>query len=300
MFSGGPGCGSVAWLLGATAMLFVSPPDRCLGQTVPSLFRQQDAATRSETAAAVPPTPVSPTDAQASMQWLASWMIRKLPRTWDGDHDWGRVKRVWSGVNVDSKGLRLKTNRRFREVNHGHWVRYTLFLPEDSQGLTLDLTSAEHLTATATSPDDPQGWRIDGTLVAPLQFSVRLERWNYGIKWYSLHVTGHMRVRMRSTATIDLVADYTVVPPAMVLVPHVESAELELQSFEVERISKVGGDVAEAWGEVIKEVIRDRLRRKENVGLADKLNRGLERHRDELRLSLFDATSRWLSDPLAK
>ena len=126
-----------------------------------------------------------------------------------------------------------------------------------------------------------------------MQFTARLERWNYGLKWYSVSVTGNLRVRLRSTLVVGFVPDYTAIPPALVIDPSVELAELVLESFEVERISKVGGDLAEAWGEIVQEVIRERIRRKENPRLADKLNRAIEKHRDDLRLSMFDAASGW-------
>jgi hypothetical protein len=66
-----------------------------------------------------------------------------------------------------------------------------------------------------------------------------------------------------------------------------------LERFEVERISKIGGDVAEGWGEVIQEILVERLVKKQNPRLVSKLNHWIEQERDDLRLSMADWLASW-------
>ena len=230
------------------------------------------------------------------MQWLADLLVRKLPSSFDGEKDWGRTKRVWAGVKIRRDGFQLKTNRRYRQVEHGRWIRYELARPAAKAATSVLIDSVARIAEGHPASDTEDGWRIESTILAPMRFTARLERWNYGWKWYSVSVTGNFRVRLRSALSIRFIPDYTAIPPALVIDPRVDAAALELESFEVERISKVGGDVAEAWGEIVQGVIRERIRRHENPRLSSKLNRAIENHRDDLRLSMFDSAAGWLKD----
>ncbi len=243
---------------------------------------------------------VGPADAKSSVQWLADLAVRKIPKTFDGDKDWGNVKKIWAGVKVRRDGFRLKTNRRFRDVNHGRWIRYELSLVDTLPAVpTVTIEQVTSLSSSTDSHGSDDGWQIQSTLSAPMRFTARIERWNYGLQWYSVSVSGHLRIRLRSSATIRFTADYTQIPPALVIDPYIEQAEISLDDFEVERISKIGGDVAEAWGEIIQTVIRERIRRKENASLAEKMNRAITKHRDDLRLSMFDAATGWFDTAAA-
>lgn len=252
-------------------------------------------SSRAIPAAAESPTAIQPTSdlvltpqqAKFSVQSLASWAADQLPRVYEGDKNWGETKKLWAGVKVRRDGLKLKTNRRFREVRHGRWARYQLTLPP------IGLVHADGRPAIEILVDDvhqlPDGrWQIVSSLAAPMGFDARVERWNLGLQWYSVSVRGDLRVRLKTTTTIGFNADYSEVPPALTIDPRVESAELALERFEVDRISKIGGDVAEEIGDFLKDVLRDRLVEKENQRLATKLNDAIEKQRDQLRWSLTD------------
>lgn len=233
-------------------------------------------------------SPVTLSDAQVrdSFRWLAELALHQLPRTHTGDSGWGETKKLWAGVKIDRDGWKLKTHRRFRELRHGRWSRYTLTLPpgDRPERLAIHVRSVER---------DAQGrWRVESTITAPMTFQVRLERWNLGVQWYSISVTGDLRVKLHSTATIGFLADYSEVPPTLCIEPHMEQAEVVLERFEVDRISKVGGDAAEEMGEVMEGLIRKLWLEEQNERLSDKLNRSIERHQDDLRWSLAD----WFSD----
>jgi hypothetical protein len=234
--------------------------------------------------------------ARASIQWLASLALGKMPQTLDGDKDWGETKKVWSGVKVRFDGLRLKTKRRYREVEQGRWVKYSVTLPDPKT------PNAARVTIHRVEPalDESTGrqrWNIDSSVVAPMKFTARVQRWNLGVKLFSMTISGDMRVRLSSSTSIGFLADYAEIPPALVIDPRVNHAHLDLERFEVNRVSHIGGDVAEQWGELIEEVLVDRLVKKQNGRLVSKLNRSIEKERKDLRLSMADWLAQWQLGP---
>ena len=249
-------------------------------------------ATEREQRPATSPTTQQPLEidlakARDAVQWLATMAIDKAPRTFHGDKDWGKSRKVWAGVKIRRDGFRLKTNRRYRELEQGRWVRYEVALPAVNADSPAAITihSVEPVTDEATGEER---WKIVSSVVAPMTFTAQVQRWNLGVKLFSVTVTGHMQVRLRSAMTVGLYPDYSEVPPALQIDPKVEEAHLFLDRFEVDRVSRVGGDVAEGWGEVVQEVLVERLFRKQNENIVAKLNQSIDKERDELRFSLAE------------
>ncbi len=225
-----------------------------------------------------------------------------MPRTFDGDKDWGETKRVWSGVRIRRDGLRLKTKRRWKEVRHGRWIKYELQLPPvDSADSSKQVVAKVHEVSKTGDLQigkvaDVNGnsrWKIKSSVNAPMTFTARIERWNLGVQLFSISVTGKLRVRLDATTSFAAYADYSEIPPALVIDPRVDSAVLHLEEFEVERISKIGGDVAEEWGELMEGVVREVFLKRQNEKLTGKLNKSINKHRDDLRLSMADWLKTW-------
>ncbi|MCH5376388.1 MAG: hypothetical protein JJ992_20660, partial [Planctomycetes bacterium] len=235
---------------------------------------------------------LSESQAQSSVQWLASVALDKLPRTLDGEKDWGDTKRVWDGVSIKRDGWQLKTHRRFRNVEHGRWIRYDVTFPEPGAG-NAPSVAIQQVVPIEDSVTEQQRWRIDSSIVVPMTFTARIQRWNLGVRLLSVTVTGRMRIRLNSSATMGFFADYAEVPPALVIDPSVEQAHLALEHFEVDRVSHIGGDAAEHWGDLMEEILVERLVRKQNDKLVAKLNRSIEKERESLRFSLADWFQQW-------
>lgn len=226
---------------------------------------------------------LTPDQARGSVQWLADLAMQKLPPQFDGDKDWGNTKQIWSGVKLRFEGLKLRTKRRHRDVNHGRWVSYQLKLPPR---LASDRANLSINDVTLEDSSLGKHWRVDSSLVIPMDFVARVQRWNRGIKLFSVTVEGWMKVRIRSQSTITFHFDYADVPPGIIVDPRVVSSDLKLESFEVNRVSRIGGDLAEGWGEIVQEVIVERFVRSTNDRLTEKLNRSIDKNRDDLRLSI--------------
>lgn len=235
---------------------------------------------------------LTPQQAKGSVQWLAAVALKKLPRTLDGERGWGDTKRVWAGIKVKRDGWKLKTHRRYREVEHGRWIRYEVTLPDPNAG-DAPAVVIHQVVPVVDAISGDQRWQIDSTVSAVMKFSARIQLWNLGARVYSLTVSGEMQVRLATSASMGFFADYGEVPPALVIDPKVERAHLELERFEVNRVSHIGGDVAEHWGDLMEELLVERLVKKQNDRLVARLNRAIEKERDDLRFSLAQWFEQW-------
>ncbi|TWT81853.1 hypothetical protein CA13_33060 [Planctomycetes bacterium CA13] len=237
------------------------------------------------------PLAISESQARDSVQWLATIAMREVPRKYQGDKDWGETKQVWAGVRTRLDGFKIKTHRRYRELEHGRWIQYEIQLPP------VNSPTAAKTVVHAVTRSEEDRWKIASTTETPLTFTARIQRWNYGVKWYSVTVSGRLTVSLRLGSSIGFAADYLEVPPALVIDPKVETAELSLVRFEVDRVSHIGGDAAEAWGEVMQEVIVERFVNKQNVRIVSKLNKAIGKNRDDLRFSWSGFFSQVLAAP---
>lgn len=155
------------------------------------------------------------------------------------------------------------------------------------------VTKAGDLRTGESQHQSNTHWQIESSVETPMDFTARIERWNLGVKWYSISVKGKMKVRLDSTTSLAFLADYSEVPPALIIDPEIQKAELHLREFEVDRVSKIGGDAAEQWGELMEKVVRNVFLKRQNEKLTSKLNKSIAKHKDDLRLSMSDWFSNW-------
>lgn len=252
---------------------------------MPAVVIAQDSVSPSD----LPQTAsISPGQAQESFQWLAGQMVRHIPQTISGDDDWGNTKEVWAGVRVRRDGWKLKTNRRKKELRHGRWIRYQIELPDVASGRESATPQPIDSVEIQSVTPDLRAWRIDAVARAPADFSVRMERWNLGVQLYSIEIRGKMTVSMRTVLTLSIRPDWSEVLPAMQLDANVEQATLAIERFEVDRISKIGGDVAEEIGDLAEHTIGKIWIRKENSRLVARLNRTIGENQADMRWSMID------------
>ncbi|MGI9470615.1 MAG: hypothetical protein ACR2NZ_03715 [Rubripirellula sp.] len=230
------------------------------------------------------------TDAQAkeSIQWLASKAMKQLPPTIDGDKNWGDTKKVWAGVKLRRDGFKLKTNRRWRELEQGRWIKYEVTMPGKPPEVTI-----RNVFPKVDGETGDRRWLIQSSVVAPMKFTARIQRWNLGVKLFSMTITGEIQMRLASATSVGFYADYAQIPPGLIIDPKVEHAQLVMERFEVDRVSNIGGDVAEGWGEVMQELLVERLVSKQNDRIVEKLNRAIEKERDDLRISWSEWFQNW-------
>ena len=226
--------------------------------------------------------------AKDSVQWLANKASRHIPRTMNGDKNWGGTKRVWAGFKMRMDGFKLRTNRRHRELEQGRWVKYEVTLPDVPPAIKI--TDVSPIIDATTGE---QSWTITSSVVSPMEFEARVQRWNLGVKLFSVTVVGKARIRLNSTLSVGFHANYGEIPPGLVIAPTIQKAALVMEHFEVDRVSNIGGDVAEQWGELLEDILIERLIKRQNEKLVGKLNKSIEKERDDLKISLSEWFENW-------
>ena len=75
-----------------------------------------------------------------AIQFVKGMAILLLPESFEDDDDWGRTKRIQSGLNVKVKGLKVHTSRRWKDARHGTWRRVTAVLVNPEEFFQLDIS----------------------------------------------------------------------------------------------------------------------------------------------------------------
>lgn len=235
---------------------------------------------------------IPPDEAKRLLQWALDWGRQLLPESYHRDKAWDKQKRVYAGFNIKADDGRLSTKRRWKEVNHGRWLRYDIRLGDvhDPRRLKVQVTDA-HL-------GEDRRLHFEARVDTRVDVHLQQQQWNLGVRLYSLSVEADARLRMEIAGDIGFELDLTRIPPDVLADPHVSAIRLSLIDLNVERISHVGGEVAESIGDLVKQIIRDEYLPSQQAKIAEKLNRQIDRRRDRLRLGASDWLSRRLS-PLA-
>ena len=206
-------------------------------------------------------------------------LVDNLPETYEDDRKWGKTARRWDGLHLRADGLRIRTKRRWKDVNHGVWQKYRIAVDNPDQNLQLDVRDLRELKPGTVA------LRIH--LVAPVTAHARRARWHYGVQLFSVSVDAQ--------ATADVVIDLQVrlrlrteeLLPGVELVPRVHAATFRLRDYRVERVSKLDGRLAYELGDATESLIKRKLAEKEKK-LVAKMNRQIERHSDDLTFSVTD------------
>lgn len=257
-----------------------------------ALIPPQDPSASSE--ADVPEQVLDPLTAEQTRQLvdLVLYLLRaNVPESFVDDDEWGRQKKVYSGVRLKFDDGKLKTKRRWKTVNHGRWRIFSAELadPENPSNLRIEATDLKW------DGQRKLQWQLH--VDARLSVLARQSRWNYGVRLFSMHVDAEAWLRLVLEGSVEVDVDYTKIPPDLVLRPHVQAADLQLQKFEVDEVGHLGGDVAEALGKASEGILRRRVIEPQRKRLPEKINQQLEKKQDKLRLSLSDWIADWLQLP---
>ena len=87
--------------------------------------------------------------------------------------------------------------------------------------------------------------------------------------------------------------DISRFPPDLIFAPTVTDADIIVDEFRLDRISKAGGEFAQQATRGARKILDKKVKEKETK-LVEKLNEKLEKNKDDLRISVADAIeSKW-------
>lgn len=202
--------------------------------------------------------------------------LEVMPRSWEDTDDWGKQKRFTTGLRVWRDGLRIKTKRRRKDLNHGTWRRYSARLAQPKEF---------QLQVSDFRPAGDGHVAFDLAVTAPLRVSARQARWQRGVQLYSVHADVDAKMRLRLSCQTAVQLNTASLPPEVRLYPLVDDAQLRLVDFRLVRVSKVGGEIAAELGRAIDGRIERRIAA-EDKQLTRKINDRLAARDEGIRLSL--------------
>lgn len=233
-----------------------------------------------------PETSPAPVEIPAGFSRLMTDLVREyLPHEYEDTKHWGGQERIQTGLKVFFDKGHLTSRRTFREVNHGTWhrARFELIDPEHD----FDVRVAAIRQSAEGQPE------MDLVVTARVRCFARMSRWQWGVQLVSLSSESTARVELRMTCQLALKLDLSRLPPDVLLRPKIESAQIRVTEFEVDKVSKVGGEVAEQLGRLAEGLLKRKLE-EQGERLPAKLNAKIEKNPDRWRLSLADmAASGW-------
>lgn len=223
------------------------------------------------------PLPVSADEKQEISAWVKWLVLKNLPPNYEDNRKWNKHKEVMDGLHVHREGFKIETKRKWKSVKHGTWTRYTIDFLDPEKELLVDVSKIEF----------PTPGRIDVScrIEAPLKLFGRISQWQRDIQWYSLSADGRCRMEMLVDVQIQLHVNTLRFPPDVEFAPEVTQATVRMKEFEIDRISKVGGDAAELVGKGLREVLDEKLEDYDDK-LVEKMNREIAKQKDKLRISL--------------
>ncbi|MCE2791463.1 MAG: hypothetical protein LW697_03295 [Blastopirellula sp.] len=197
---------------------------------------------------------------------------------WD---DWGRQAEQFTGVAWRrDPGGKLETKRQWTKVNDGIWRMYSAELIDPAQTFEVKLENLRE--------QQPGIVAFDLSFIAALNLHGRQAQWIRGVQLYSFSAEGSARVRLRVGCELGSQLDLRQLPPVIQLKPVVRAAELRLDEFRIDRVSKLGGEFAQQLTAAVRGELDDQLQKKSG-DLVEKLNRELQKNETKLKISLKEA-----------
>jgi hypothetical protein len=216
--------------------------------------------------------------AEPGLSELVTALVRaQLPHQYEKKKNWNQTKEVFDGWHIARDGLRVKTKRKTRKVNHGTWTMYRIDLTQPDQ-FNIRVSNLRAL-------DDGRA-ALDAEIATPLALFGRLSEWQYGVQLVSLSADADARVRLNTTLAVRLkLLPGGKLVPDVLLEPEVLSARLTLEEFRLHRLSQLHGPLVKQLGKEAHDVIQDELNDR-NAQLVRKMNQQIAKKQDRLRLSL--------------
>lgn len=224
---------------------------------------------------------------EALDETLTKIVLDNMPHEYTDEKKWGKQKKRWRGIKFrrDSDDGRLETKRRYKMVNDGTWRKYAAELIDPNQEFAVELKDMKNLPSGATEFDLHFGAR--------LKLDARQSKWVNGVQLYSVSVDGHAKIGLQVTCEMTTTMDFSNFPPDLVFSPKVTDANIEVDEFRIDRISKAGGELAQQTTKHVRKLLDEKVDEKEEK-LVEKLNKQLNKKKDDLRLSVSEAIkSKW-------
>ncbi len=220
----------------------------------------------------------TPIAVNGGLQRLITELSRTvIPDDYEDNRQWGKTKNVVNGLYVKREGLRIKTHRKRKPVNHGTWTRYRIQIVDSAHLFHVRLRNVRTL----------ENGRIAFDIIceARLQVFGRMSQWQRGVQLVSLSAEAVSDVQLIIASDVATHLDLAAMPPDLVIDPVVRKADLRIREFHLKRLSRLEGPLVRQLSASVREVLEREIERRQDK-LVQRINRQLDKHRDRFRLSL--------------
>ena len=233
------------------------------------------------------PIPVSADERQELSSWVRWLVLRNLPPNFEDNRKWGREKEVFNGVQLRREGWKIETKRKTKTAKHGTWSRYFIEFVEPTQKLQVNIQGIEFPIKGPI--------RVVTQITAPLKLFGRISEWCRDVQLISISADADATIELNVSCDIQVILNPLKIPPDVEFRPTVTDATVLLRDFEVHRISRLHGPIAELLGKGIREVLDNRLEDYREK-LVVKMNSEITKQKGKLKLSLQD----WMQTSVRK
>lgn len=250
-------CGRVVTLL----LIVVSSAQVSADQPEAVVADQPEAvvADQSEAVVADQPETLSP----EATQFIKGMALLLLPTTYSDDDDWGGQRKIQSGLNVRVDGLKVRTSRRWKDVNQGTWKRVDASLVDPQNHFRLSIQLLPRVEKGVPR------YRVHAAM--RLRATGRQQQWALGAKLYSISADVVADVEFNADLHFQTQVTAKDKGGKLRVLPFIEQADAKLVGFSLRRVSHVKGGPVREFGHVIESLIR-RAVRKKGEKLAAKIN----------------------------
>ena len=170
-------------------------------------------------------------------------------------------------------------------MNHGTWRKYSARLLDPENAFSIELRNLTEL--------DDNRVAFEVHCRSKLALSARQSKWVKGVQLYSLSANGHATVRLSVSIELEIQPDATQFPPDLKFVPRAQEATIQIEEFRIDRVGKLGGEVAQQVSRAARKILDDKVADKER-DLVKKINRQFDKQADRLKLPVSEAVnSKW-------
>jgi len=206
---------------------------------------------------------------------VTHWVRAAIPKKYEDNKKWGGTKEVFAGLKITRRGLRIKTRRRRKRVNHGTWKKYRVQLVDPKK---LDLKYSE----VTRSKSGKLKFSVAAT--GDLLVHARLAQWERGLQLLNISADAEAKVTLYVTCEAGLRTGNSLIP-TIGLDLKVLEADIKIHKFRLRRLSQIRGPIAKELGRGVEHFLK-RYLRKYRHKLPAKLNRSIEKKKDRLEVSL--------------
>ena len=211
-------------------------------------------------------------------QWLTALVLKHMPHEYVQDKKWGKQAKRWAGVNL--RRDKQESKSRYKMVNHGTWQKYAAELIDPENKFAVRMSDVSKTQGGKTA--------FDVGFVANLKIDARQSKWVKGVQLYSISAKGRARIALAVSCELGVGMDLSNFPPDLVFSPEITDAKISIVDFKLDRVSKVGGEVAQQMARHARRELEGRIHEKEEK-LVQKLNQEIDENREKLRLSISEA-----------